>query len=244
MKKIADYDIQRLSSFIDGELKSEEINELIADMSKKPELKEYYFRLAEVSEASSKIQKLSFTRKFRNLSLNSLLKAFFEKLVAPVGVFAAGVFMSYSVVTSIVSEDFQTNETANIIAQAVSSVEAKQTLQNIQNEEIIQFASKHFSSNPETGLLPVSYSPAWVPAGFTSDPRSKNKFVNNAKRKQFSIFITNPNSLSLPDGAYRKENFILVKETHSHNGVSHTLAIFGDIDIESGQKILKSIEIN
>jgi hypothetical protein len=55
--------------------------------------------------------------------------------------------------------------------------------------------------------------------------------------------VTSPESFSLPDGSYRKENFILIKETHNHNGVAHTLAVFGDIDIESGKKILNSIEV-
>ena len=60
--------------------------------------------MVELSHASSHIKTLSFTKKLSNLSFNSLLKAFFEKLVAPVGVFAAGVVMSYTVVNSIVSE--------------------------------------------------------------------------------------------------------------------------------------------
>ena len=82
-----------------------------------------------------------------------------------------------------------------------------------------------------------------MPSGFKSDSARSSKFINNSKRKQFSIFVTSPESFSLPDGSYRKENFILIKETHNHNGVAHTLAVFGDIDIESGKKILNSIEV-
>ena len=243
MKDITDFDLQRLSSFIDGEMSREDIRELVLDMGKNTELKECYLKMVELSHASSQIKTLSFTKKLSNLSLNSLLKAFFEKLVAPVGVFAAGVVMSYTVVNSIVSENYENNETAAVIAQAISSAEAKQTLLNIQNEEIIQFASRHFSNTSDLNILPVGYAPNWVPSGFVSDPARSSKFINNSKRKQFSIFVTSPEAFSLPDGAYRKENFILIKETHNHNGVAHTLAVFGDIDIESGKKILNSIEV-
>ena len=243
MKDITDFDLQRLSSFIDGEMSREDIKELVFDMGKNHKLKECYFKMVELSHVSSNIKTLSFTQKFRSLSFNSLLKAFFEKLVAPVGVFAAGIVMSYTIVNSIVSESNQDNETATLIAQAISSSEAKQTLQNIQNEEIIRFASRHFSNTPDANILPVSYAPNWVPSGFKSDPARSSKFINNTKRKQFSIFVTSPEAFSLPDGAYRKENFILIKETHNHNGATHTLAVFGDIDIESGKKILNSLEI-
>src|SRR6056300_976589 len=136
MKNITDFNLQRLSSFIDGEMSREDIRELVLDMGKNTELKECYLKMVELSHASSHIKTLS------NLSLNSLLRAFFEKLVAPVGVFAAGIVMSYTVVSSIVSEDYENNETAAVIAQAISSAEAKQTLLNIQNEEIIQFCFK------------------------------------------------------------------------------------------------------
>ena len=125
MKDITDFDLQRLSSFIDGEMSRAEIKELVLDMGKNAQLKECYLKMVELSHLSSNIKTLSFTKKLSNLSFNSLLKVFFEKLVAPVGVFAAGVVMSYTVVNSIVSESYEDNETATVIAQAISSAEAK-----------------------------------------------------------------------------------------------------------------------
>ena len=49
MKNISDYDFSRISAFIDGELDAKEINCLIADMQTKPELKDLYFSLLELS---------------------------------------------------------------------------------------------------------------------------------------------------------------------------------------------------
>jgi negative regulator of sigma E activity len=92
--------------------------------------------------------------------------------------------------------------------------------------------------------MPVSYSPNWVPSGFKSDPSSKNRFINSAKRKEFSIFINLPRNSSLPDGEYKRENFVLLKKTYIHNNRAHSIAVFGDIDIDSGKKILNSIQIN
>ena len=37
--------------------------------------------------------------------------------------------------------------------------------------------------------------------------------------------------------------FVLIKKTHYHGDKPHTIAVFGDIDIESGKKILNSIEV-
>ena len=43
---------------------------------------------------------------------------------------------------------------------------------------------------------------------------------------------------------YQKENFILIRKTHFHGDQPHTITIFGDIDVESGKKILNSIRAN
>ena len=122
---------------------------------------------------------------------------------------------------SIVSENYENNETAAVIAQAISSAEAKQTLLNIQNEEIIQFASRHFSNTPDANILPVGYAPNWVPSGFKSDSARSSKFINSSKRKQFSIFVTSPEAS--PCLMVIGKEIYIIKETHNHNGVAHTL---------------------
>jgi negative regulator of sigma E activity len=94
-----------------------------------------------------------------------------------------------------------------------------------------------------SALMPVAYTPKWVPAGFNTDPNTRNRFINRLNKKQFSVFINNPNTLNLPDGTYSRENFVLIKKTHYHGDRPHTIAVFGDIDIESGKKILNSIEV-
>ena len=48
---------------------------------------------------------------------------------------------------------------------------------------------------------------------------------------------------TIPAGVYKKENFILIKRTIVHVERSHAVAIFGDIDVKSGMKILDSIEL-
>jgi negative regulator of sigma E activity len=90
-------------------------------------------------------------------------------------------------------------------------------------------------------IMPVAYQPQWLPRGFNTDDRLSNRFTNKANKKEFSIFIDSPNTLNLPDGVYKKENFILIKKTLIHSDKPHTIAIFGDIDIESGKRILNSI---
>lgn len=244
MNKISDYDFRRISSFIDGELDHDQIVLLMTDMKNDKKLKETYFSLIEISEATSKIQNLGVKQKLRNLSLKSLLRSFFQRLILPGGVFAAGVFLSYSVITNVLDEENNTIESTNLISQAISSVEAKRTLENVQNEEILKFASRHFApiTQSNSTMLPVSFRPNWIPSGFKSDPEMNNKYINSLKRKQFSIFINNNNPSALPDGEYIKENFILIKKTHRNGNQLQTITIFGDIDIESGKKILNSIQ--
>ena len=43
-------------------------------------------------------------------------------------------------------------------------------------------------------LIPVAYSPKWVPAGFNIVPGVANRFINKNNKKQFSVFISNPNT--------------------------------------------------
>ena len=71
MKNISDYDFSRISAFVDGELETNEVYSLIADMQTKPELKDLYFNLLELSEVSVNLKSLGFKEK--------LAKAFFTR---------------------------------------------------------------------------------------------------------------------------------------------------------------------
>ena len=73
MNKITDYDFRRISSFIDGELDHDQIVSLMTDMKNDNKLKETYFSLIEISEATSKIQNIGVKQKLRNLSLKAVL---------------------------------------------------------------------------------------------------------------------------------------------------------------------------
>ena len=243
MKTISDYDFARLSSFLDGELSRMEVKTLIAEMESKPELKNLYFQMVELSQTSLNLKPLSIRRNLSNLSLQSLLSTFIQRLVLPATIFAVGAVMSYTVLTNALNESESRSSGNVLIEQSIASVEAKQTLDNIENAEILQFASRHYGAQDSSALMPVAYTPKWVPAGFNTDPNTRNRFINRLNKKQFSVFINNPSTLNLPDGTYTREKFVLIKKTHYHGDKPHTIAVFGDIDIESGKKILNSIEV-
>ena len=242
MKNISDLDFRRVSSFVDGELDQNEVKILLKDMGKSSELKDLYFKMIELSEASNELKPIGFKRQIANLSLENLLGIFTQRIVLPVTIFSVGALLSYSILSTALNTDTERNGNNLSIVQAISSIEAKQTLENIKNDEILQFASRHYASTGGSNIIPVAYRPKWVPSGFNNENRLRNKFVNRLANKGFSIFINNPNTSNLPDGVYRKGNFVLIKKTHIDGDKPHTIAIFGDIDVESGKKILDSIE--
>tara|TARA_B100000214_G_scaffold66619_1_gene44279 strand:+ start:43 stop:780 length:738 start_codon:yes stop_codon:yes gene_type:complete len=242
MKNISDLDFRRVSSFIDGELDQNEVKILLKDMGENSELKDLYFKMIELSEASNELKPIGFKRQIANLSLENLLGIFTQRIVLPVTIFSVGALLSYSILSTALNTNTERNSNNLSIVQAISSIEAKQTLENIKNDEILQFASRHYASTGGSNIIPVAYRPKWVPSGFNNENRLRNKFVNRLANKGFSIFINNPNTSNLPDGVYRKGNFVLIKKTHIDGDKPHTIAIFGDIDVESGKKILDSIE--
>ena len=242
MKNISDLVFRILSSFVDGELDQNEVKILLKDMGKSSELKDLYFKMIELSEASNELKPIGFKRQIANLSLENLLGIFTQRIVLPVTIFSVGALLSYSILSTALNTNIERGSNNLSIVQAISSIEAKQTLENIKNDEILQFASRHYASTGGSNIMPVAYKPKWIPSGFNNENRLRNKFVNRLANKGFSIFINNPNTSNLPDGVYRKGNFVLIKKTHIDGDKPHTIAIFGDIDVESGKKILNSIE--
>tara|TARA_B000000565_G_scaffold186652_1_gene141980 strand:+ start:206 stop:943 length:738 start_codon:yes stop_codon:yes gene_type:complete len=244
MKNISDYDFSRVSAFIDGELNADEINCLITDMQTKPELKELYFSLLEISEVSESLKPLGFKERLSKLSLQDLIAAFTQRVVMPMTIFSVGALLSYSILNNALFINDNENRASILLNQSIASSEAKQILENIKSDEILQFASRHYVPDNSRNIVPVAYQPNWLPRGFNSDRKIQNRFINKTDKKQFSIFIDKPTNFNLPDGVYQKENFILIRKTHFHGDQPHTITIFGDIDVESGKKILNSIRTN
>ena len=243
MKNISDFDFRRVSSFVDGELEQNEVKILLKDMSESLELKGLYFKMIELGETSQQLKPIGFKKQLANLSLNNLLGMFAQKIVLPITIFGLGTIISYSIFSTTLNFDSENNKNNLLIQEAISSIEAQQTLENIRNDEILQFASRHYAPTESANLMPVAYQPKWIPTGYRSDEKLRNKFINSRANKGFSIFINDANTSNLPDGIYKKGNFILVKKTLIHDERSHAVAIFGDIDVESGKKILDSIEL-
>ena len=243
MKNISDFDFRRVSSFVDGELEQNEVKILLKDMSENLELKDLYFKMIELGETSQQLKPVGFKKQLANLSLNNLLGIFTQKIVLPITIFGLGTIISYSILSTTLNFNSENNKNNLLIQEAISSTEAQQTLENIKNDEILQFASRHYASSESANLIPVAYQPKWIPTGYRNDKKLRNKFINSRANKGFSIFINDTNTSNLPDGVYKKENFILIKRTIVHDERSHAVAIFGDIDVKSGMKILDSIEL-
>ena len=130
MSNISDYDFSRISAFIDGELNTEEVDCLVQDMITKPELKDVYFNLIEISEASKELKPIGFKRQLANMSLQSLFSAFNQKLVMPLTIFSVGALLSYSILNNAISGNKE-NSANLLLQQSIASVEAQKILENI-----------------------------------------------------------------------------------------------------------------
>ena len=131
MKEISDYDFSRISAFVDGELDVNEINCLVADMQTKPELKELYFDLVELSEVSISLKPLGFREKLSKLTLQDLMSVFTQRIIVPVTIFSVGALLSYSILNNALYNDAQENRASVLLNQSIASSEAKQILNNI-----------------------------------------------------------------------------------------------------------------
>ena len=120
MNNISDYDFRRISSFIDGELSYKEVVALVADMDSNTSLKETYFSLIELSEATSQIKNIGIKQKLKNISFRAILKSIFQRIILPGAVFTAGVLLSYSVIISVTETTNKPIEPTNLITQAIS----------------------------------------------------------------------------------------------------------------------------
>ena len=133
MKKISDLDFRRVSSFIDGELDQNEVKILLKDMGENSELKDLYFKMIELSEASNELKPIGFKRQIANLSLENLLGIFTQRIVLPVTIFSVGALLSYSILSTTLNINTEKNSSNLLLAQAISSA-SKQTLENIKDE--------------------------------------------------------------------------------------------------------------
>ena len=63
---INDYQLMKISSFIDGELEINEIKDLLREMDKNPNLKDAYFKLFDLSLASKELTNTSIKKNIKN----------------------------------------------------------------------------------------------------------------------------------------------------------------------------------
>ena len=80
---INDYQLMKISSFIDGELEINEIKELLREMDKNPNLKDAYFKLFDLSLASKELTNTSIKKNIKNLSISSIISYRIKELFCP-----------------------------------------------------------------------------------------------------------------------------------------------------------------
>jgi hypothetical protein len=238
-KNISEVDGRRGSSFKEGEPDQNEVKTPHKDRGENSERKDPEHKTTEPSEATNESKPNGLKRQIANLSLENLLGIFTQRIVLPVTIFSVGALLSYSILSTALNTDAERNSNNLSIVQAISSIEAKQTLENIKNDEILQFASRHYASTGGSNIIPVAYRPKWVPSGFNNEKKLRNKFVNRIAKKGVSNFINNPNTSNPPRGSIQKKEIsVLIKKNTQRRGESpHTKSkIWATLTLNPGKK--------
>ena len=78
-------------------------------MEEDKDLKDLYFKLIELSETSRDLKSIGFKAQIGNLSLGKLLEIFTQRLILPITVFSVGAILSYSVLSTALSNESKSN---------------------------------------------------------------------------------------------------------------------------------------
>tara|TARA_B100000989_G_scaffold221721_1_gene169461 strand:- start:601 stop:1287 length:687 start_codon:yes stop_codon:yes gene_type:complete len=217
-----------LSLFLDDEMDHDQLNKFLDELKTNSSLKEKYKTYIEIDNAVSSLSEM-YQRKRSNIF--HIIKYRTQKHSKIVSVLAATIILSIGIFSTNVI-GFKSNN--YLIANAVSSVEAKAQFELV-NDELIQHVI--YLTMSDLTMKNDLVNPNWLPVGFVRNPKKLNEFTNGDDT--FAVHIEK-NYLGLDQPKYWVNDNDVIYLHPLKDG--RLVSIVGNIRPDLANKVLISLD--
>ena len=225
-----DKDLEKLSALYDGELKRNEMQEILKEMDSNQDLKNTFKKLGVISDLMQR-------NSARQSSKITYLRNFYKKinpLVTNMATAAATVLLTLIVLYQFDEDRFQVNRESSLqLSSAISSDQAKIQLLNA-DQNIMEHMIHIMQSNQSHKSQQVSKN--WIPVGFSVNPNNPNQYSNG--RNNLFFHLENK-QLGIKKVKYFKANNDWVYLIPLKDG--RLLTAYGDIPPSIADQMIQSI---
>ena len=217
-----------LSLFLDDEMDHDQLNKFLDELKTNSSLKEKYKTYIEIDNAVNSLSEM-YQRKRSNIF--HIIKYRTQKHSKIVSVLAATIILSIGIFSTNVI-GFKSNN--YLIANAVSSVEAKAQFELV-NDELIQHVI--YLTMSDLTMKNDLVNPNWLPVGFVRNPKKLNEFTNGDDT--FAVHIEK-NYLGLDQPKYWVNDNDVIYLHPLKDG--RLVSIVGNIRPDLANKVLISLD--
>ena len=225
-----DKDLEKLSALYDGELKRNEMQEILKEMDSNQDLKNTFKKLGVISDLMQR-------NSARQSSKITYLRNFYKKInpvVTNMATAAATVLLTLIVLYQFDEDRFQVNRESSLqLSSAISSDQAKIQLLNA-DQNIMEHMIHIMQSNQSHKSQQVSKN--WIPVGFSVNPNNPNQYSNG--RNNLFFHLENK-QLGIKKVKYFKANNDWVYLIPLKDG--RLLTAYGDIPPSIADQMIQSI---
>ena len=225
-----DKDLEKLSALYDGELKRNEMQEILKEMDSNQDLKNTFKKFGVISDLMQR-------NSARQSSKITYLRNFYKKinpLVTNMATAAATVLLTLIVLYQFDEDRFQVNKESSLqLSSAISSDQAKIQLLNA-DQNIMEHMIHIMQSNQSHKSQQVSKN--WIPVGFSVNPNNPNQYSNG--RNNLFFHLENK-QLGIKKVKYFKANNDWVYLIPLKDG--RLLTAYGDIPPSIADQMIQSI---
>tara|TARA_B100001113_G_C21010324_1_gene578956 strand:- start:268 stop:960 length:693 start_codon:yes stop_codon:yes gene_type:complete len=225
-----DKDLEKLSALYDGELKRNEMQEILKEMDSNQDLKNTFKKFGVISDLMQR-------NSARQSSKITYIRNFYKKInpvVTNMATAAATVLLTLIVLYQFDEDRFQVNRESSLqLSSAISSDQAKIQLLNA-DQNIMEHMIHIMQSNQSHKSQQVSKN--WIPVGFSVNPNNPNQYSNG--RNNLFFHLENK-QLGIKKVKYFKANNDWVYLIPLKDG--RLLTAYGDIPPSIADQMIQSI---
>ena len=225
-----DKDLEKLSALYDGELKRNEMQEILKEMDSNQDLKNTFKKFGVISDLMQR-------NSARQSSKITYMRNFYKKInpvVTNMATAAATVLLTLIVLYQFDEDRFQVNRESSLqLSSAISSDQAKIQLLNA-DQNIMEHMIHIMQSNQSHKSQQVSKN--WIPVGFSVNPNNPNQYSNG--RNNLFFHLENK-QLGIKKVKYFKANNDWVYLIPLKDG--RLLTAYGDIPPSIADQMIQSI---